>query len=1427
MKHTSRARSTLAVLLIASTVLYFIPKKHAPSIVGSDSIIVQPDSSSPSHIGGSAAGSVTDESSAHGTSAPHIHGALANTGDRDWLDLRSVKGVSITYGYPRISLPAFSLSRVAKLPKTNTQMTLKFDNSLQLRAKVVTSYKGVNYRGLGLRIESSRGPASMFLEYDRGGELRRGMILAEEPNFSYLLVREDDGKLSLAAVERNTIQPDEQAYKPSQKALDLVIATGGAGEGQGEPFEYVPDLQSFSGAPSVVYLDFDGHSTTGTAWNPLYGPLIQSPAASLSPQKIEKVWQSISELYRPFTVNVTTNVGVFNQAPPTKRTRIVFTSNTFYPSQVGGLAFRDSFIWESDTPGFVFVENLGFYPSYIAQAAGHEIGHTLGLVHDGRGSYGTAQYQEYYGGHNDWVPLMGSAFDKRIVQFSRGEYAGATNVFWNGSTYVPGALQDDIALITSKEGVKIRADDAGNSFGSAAPLIVQGNALVKDHIIASSSDVDTFYFDVAAPITLWGSIKSASWGFGQLRLQGHLLSSAGTVIAATESLTPFDAAFSPLQLAAGRYFLEVRGVGVGNPSIDGFSNYGSEGSAAISLSTEVVPTPTATSTATPTITETPSPTPTHTATATTTTIATNTPNPTPTNTATPSPTSTVTASTTATSTPTSTPTATATATSTPSPTPTSTIVQTATPTSTPTTSSSDIQIIDDGDAGFVKGARWNPGPNTGLPYYQGDHHYLYGPVIGGAAQWIFTVSPGTYRVSVTYLADGNRATNATYKVLTNSAELATAVVNQEIAPNDRVHESTAWKDIATVTVSGTNLTVQLDGRGNDYLIADAVLIERIYGESVPTPTPTPTSSLIQIVNDGDVGFTKGERWNRGGNTGLPYYQLDHHYIYGPMVGGASQWNFTVSPGTYRVSVTYLPDANRATNASYRVLANSAELATAVVNQEIAPNDFEYANAGWKDIATVSVSGTNLVIQLDGTADEYLIADAVLIERINDEGTPTPTPTSAPTESATATSTATPTATSTFTSSATPTRTATPTATETSTPLPTSTLTPTATPTASATPTFTATATNTPTSTATPTPTSGSNGGQGTFITSQSVTSAVAVPFRAIAAADFDLDGKTDLIVGGGDNFGNIGAELFRGLGNGTFSSYNAFRIGELGVIGGVAGDFNNDGKPDFLWGGSGRIDVRLGLGNGTFFEGGEFPLPGYPYGSRISSGDIDGDGDIDIAAAYQTGGLTYILNNGDGTFAAPIIRATENFSTSVELADIDGDGKVDAVTTGPDGTYAYWNSNGVLGQPQWIANAHDTLGVGDLDNNGLLDIVTSTGPSYWGPTPGMRVVKQTSARVFQQIDYHNLAVHIHQIVVRNIDGDGKMDVVATQRTQGKVLLFKGDGTATLSAPSSIGTFPVLAASSLAFGDFNNDSAVDIASSSMFGPQFDVNVQANE
>jgi hypothetical protein len=286
--------------------------------------------------------------------------------------------------------------------------------------------------------------------------------------------------------------------------------------------------------------------------------------------------------------------------------------------------------------------------------------------------------------------------------------------------------------------------------------------------------------------------------------------------------------------------------------------------------------------------------------------------------------------------------------------------------------------IDNGDAGYA---------STGFTLFTGQGHL--GDVAaassgtgGKTATWTFSgLVPGQYRVSATWTTHSNRATDAPFTIFDGAAPLGTVDVNQEAAPNDRTADGSAWEDLGgPYTLSGTSLIVQLTDDADEYVLADAVRIERLSGGPAAGPAAGPAPAAIQIIDDAAAGFT---------STGFTPYtgqgrDNDVHYSAAGSGGDTATWTFTVSPGVYQVSATWSTHGNRATNAPYSISDGATLLATAAVNQQLAPNDLTDQGSSWEHLGgTYTITGATLTVRLTDAANGFVIADALRIERLAD------------------------------------------------------------------------------------------------------------------------------------------------------------------------------------------------------------------------------------------------------------------------------------------------------------------------------------------------------------------------------------------------------------------------------------------------------------
>jgi hypothetical protein len=381
----------------------------------------------------------------------------------------------------------------------------------------------------------------------------------------------------------------EPALTPAEKTAEASPrwATEAVAAATGPAFE----LHSKPGSNRVIYLDFDGHIITGTAWNASKGvdPVNVSaydtdgdPATFSTAEQdvVHEVWARVAEDYAAFDVDVTTqepSQDLIDRAGASDEqygTRVLIDPDTWYQSGCGcgGVAYVG--VYDRTTqhdyyqPALVFTKGVGTGAKNLAEAASHEAGHNVGLGHDGTASVG------YYQGHGAWAPIMGVGYYRGISQWSKGEYSGANNT------------EDDYAVIGS-HGVALRTDDVGDTTDSAAALTV-GTA--ANGVIAAENDTDVYRVDVDAAGNYTATASAAATG-ANLDIKLDLLNSSGAVVASADPASGQTDAATPTGLGAsvtsglqpGTYYLRVDNVGYGDPLNTGYSTYGSRGAYSLTV----------------------------------------------------------------------------------------------------------------------------------------------------------------------------------------------------------------------------------------------------------------------------------------------------------------------------------------------------------------------------------------------------------------------------------------------------------------------------------------------------------------------------------------------------------------------------------------------------------------------------------------------------------------------------------------------------------------------------------------------------------------------------------------------------------------------------------------------------------------------------
>ena len=270
----------------------------------------------------------------------------------------------------------------------------------------------------------------------------------------------------------------------------------------------------------------------------------------------------------------------------------------------------------------------------------------------------------------------------------------------------------------------------------------------------------------------------------------------------------------------------------------------------------------------------------------------------------------------------------------------------------------------------------------------------------------------------------------------------------------------------------------------------------------------------------------------------------------------------------------------------------------------------------------------------------------------------------------------------------------------------------------------------------------------------------------LASADLTGTGLLDVVSASYDD-GTLSVFLNSSSTPGTFGS--PLILSSPGASQVAIGDMNNDGLEDLV---SADFNVSLFIQTspGTFAA----PVSLYSGGANwVAVGDLNHDGIADVALADAVG-VKILLHTGaasSATYAAPVAVFTQSVvpgvsgANLVAIADVNGDGFDDLIITDP----------GPVGSPPTV--------------NILLQNASSPG-TFAAP-----VSYPLSARSNPQ-----------SLVVADVNGDGKPDIVVGGSSEVNVLLQSATSPGTFAAAAS---YPVTNASEIAIADVNGDGLVDI------------------
>ncbi len=279
----------------------------------------------------------------------------------------------------------------------------------------------------------------------------------------------------------------------------------------------------------------------------------------------------------------------------------------------------------------------------------------------------------------------------------------------------------------------------------------------------------------------------------------------------------------------------------------------------------------------------------------------------------------------------------------------------------------------------------------------------------------------------------------------------------------------------------------------------------------------------------------------------------------------------------------------------------------------------------------------------------------------------------------------------------------------------------------------------------------------------------------------------------------------------TFNPTRDFFVGEVVTVV-LTAEIQTAAATGLASGYSWFFTIGVSGGSGSFQLDEDYGTEGGV--ESIYGGDLDNDGDIDLAGAIvaNSKNLIILLNDGAGVFKKGQMLSVGRTPRSICGADFDRDGDIDLVTANDasDNISILFNKgNGSFESSKTYKFNENPFCVvaNDFDGDGYVDLATAN-----RETNGLSILLNKGNGTFAVNDKYPVAASPRSLTSGDFNRDGSMDlaVAVLESNQITIYINKGDGTFELAntyhAGSAISNPHVISAAEIN-GDYNLDLIV--------------------